>query len=282
MKFSKSIYIFLIIITLLIMSAYVYDKTTVQKNIVDIEVKSSQITEIKQVAEVTSNINNSNVLKIGAVSYPPYYYFEDGEFRGDFAEIAIEAFTRMGIKFEIKEYPWPRMLEMLKVGELDVLLDVYITEERLEYLDFSKEKFISYNEIFFKLADSDIEFSGDFSELSEYKIGTVEGFYYGDSFEKAVNDGIVNVEYVSSFDQNVFKLINKRTDLIISVATVGEKIIEELGYSDVIEPMEPFVNSADSYFAFSKSNNLKEVRDNLDEIIRQMYEDGTIEVIYNK
>jgi len=71
-------------------------------------------------------------------------------------------------------------------------------------------------------------------------------------------------------------------DLIVNIVAVGEKAIDDLGYSDMIEPLEPYINSEDSYIAFSKVNNLKELRDLYDETIRKMHEDGTIEAIYNK
>lgn len=281
MKLSKTNYILFttIIMTLLLVSAYLYTSNTAKADIKDLELSSNSQNKDESVDERTSEIE---LLKIGAVSYPPYYYFEDGEFRGEFAEIAIEAFNRMDINYEIKEYPWSRMLEMLKIGDLDVLIDVYITEERLEYLDFSVEKYISYNEAFFKLVESDIDFNGEFSKLSGYKIGAVDGFYYGDSFEKAVSDGILNVEIVSSLDQSVLKLINQRIDLMVSPEVIGEKVIGELGYSNVVESIEPYVSSADSHFAFSKVNDLKKIRDDLDEIIRGMYEDGTIDEFGNK
>ena len=271
MKSLRFSYVLLImtLLTLLIIAGCVPNDDTTQDIVPDIE-------------DVTDKADDTDVIKIGAISFPPNYYFEDSEFKGSAAEIVIEAFSRMGVEFEIKEYPWPRMMEMLKTGELDIIIDVQLSEERSEFLDFSSEKLISYNDAFFKLTDSDIAFNGDFNELSEYTIGTVQSFYYGNSFAKAVEDGIIKVEEASTFEQSILKLLNHRMDLIVNIVAVGEKAIDDLGYSDMIEPLEPYINSEDSYIAFSKVNNLKELRDLYDETIRKMHEDGTIEAIYNK
>ena len=279
------ILISLSLLLLLIMTGCVQDKGKVQ-DVNPIEDDSGQPTETEstegETSEGETTDEESNILQIGVVNYPPFYYIEDGEITGPTVETASEAFDRMNVKYEFKEYPWARVLEMMKSGELDVIIDLYLSDERMEFIDYSVEKAITHSEALFKLADSDIEFDGNYSTLNELTIGIVQGYYYGDDFDKAVKDGAINVEDVASSERNITKLINGRTDLIVDNVAINKVLIEKLGYSGMIVPLKPYINSEDSYTAFSKANNLKDIRDKFDETIRQMREDGTIDAIYGK
>lgn len=240
----------------------------------------------KEENELNNNIEipieNNKVLKIGAINFPPYYYFENGEFTGPTAEVIVEAFNRMGVEIEINQYPWARLLKSAEIGEIDIIVDVFITNKRLSYLKYSSKKLITHYNALFKLKTTEIKFNGDFTQINEYTIGYVKNYNYGKAFDRAVNNKILTLEEATSDKQNIEKLVNGRVKLVIGYLVPMNTMIDTLGYSDQIVSIEPYVNKQNSYLAFSKINNLDIIINQYNNAIRSMLKDGTIEDIYRK
>jgi ABC-type amino acid transport substrate-binding protein len=85
------------------------------------------------------------VLKMGVDrDFKPYEWIdENGKYKGLSADYMKLVQKYLGIKFEIvKDKSWAQILEMAKLGEIDMISDAVKTPERDKYLDFT-EPFIS-------------------------------------------------------------------------------------------------------------------------------------------
>ncbi len=81
--------------------------------------------------------------------YPPYIFEIDGKTVGVCAELAEEAFARLGIDVIYTQYPFPRMLMYGKTGGVDAVMLVFKTSNREAYL-YYPEHALSYEEnVFF-------------------------------------------------------------------------------------------------------------------------------------
>lgn len=242
--------------------------------------------EIKNEVQPTDIRPNSSyknrTIKIGVLEfYPPYEYMENGTMTGPGVEVVREAFTRMGYDFEIKPYPWVRILNMLKTGELDIGLDIYHTDERNDYLEFPESKYAVYPYVLFKRKDNPIAFSGDLNDLKNYSIGIIRGYSYGSDIDPLLNNNAYHFEASDSINQNFEKLENGRIDLIIEVLSSGNLTISEMGYNDSLEPINYVLSEDIAYPAFSKKNNLRELITEYDITFKNMVEDGSYEEIFN-
>ncbi|WP_449284623.1 substrate-binding periplasmic protein [Marinobacter sp. PE14] len=66
--------------------------------------------------------------------YPNYYKNAEQQWKGIDVEMVVALVERAGFKPNIVEIPWSRALMMARQGQVDVLVNVNITEERSEYL----------------------------------------------------------------------------------------------------------------------------------------------------
>lgn len=222
-----------------------------------------------------------NPLDIVTVDYPPYEYVEDNEIKGIAVEIVIEVFRRMDQPISLREIPWARALKDLEAGEIDGAIEVFHTEDRENYLDFSNEILLDEYISLFVLKNSTIEFSGDFNTLAEYTFGIRKGFSYGYKFDEAVRKGIIKNLVVQVYDsERLFNLLSTgRVDILI-----GDKYALPYQYSltkerQSIKRLKPDVQANPTYIVFSKKRNLKHVRDKFDNIIKQMKADGSYDEI---
>ena len=225
------------------------------------------------------------VVYAGAIHFPPMETIENGKFSGPGIEIVKEAFKRMGYEeeaFIIQDYPWKRILEMVKTGELDLVIDISYSDQRNEYLEYSEEQYAAYTKNLFALKETDVEFNGDLSELSDYKIGLVRGYKYGDAVVDAKDNKVIDYEEASTIHESLEKLINGRVPLIIEDHFAAELLFEELGHGDKVKMLEPAVDKTTTYIGFSRAKGITTLREMYDETIRVMKEDGTIDSIMNK
>ncbi len=81
----------------------------------------------------------NGIIHIGAVEYSPYYQISDKTAYGPVVEIIDLAFNEMDVQYELHSYPWNRLIEMAKSGHIDIVVDIYHTKEREEYLAYSSE-----------------------------------------------------------------------------------------------------------------------------------------------
>ncbi len=266
-KHYKSLYSLMLIIVLVLTGCTSNNLTTETRE------PENNVATVKEEARV---------IRIGAVDYAPFYYFDDETFSGPTAEVLIEAFKRMDMDVEIKKYPWLRLLELMKSGDVDIIVDVFVNEERLKYLDYSSEKLITHYTSLFARLDSEIEFAGDLSELDSYSVGIVEGYYFGEDVSNAIADGRISVDRTDTTELNIEKLYNRRVDIIIELLAIGETMLMQLEYSDEIKALQPSIYTESSYLGFSKVNDLQETIKLYDETINEMRNDGTIDAIYDK
>jgi len=232
--------------------------------------------------EGLTEIEGDRVIRIGAISKSPYYKFENGEAEGPVVEVLTEVFNQLNVEFELKPYPWNRMLKMVEEGELDIILDVYMTDERLEYMDFAKEKLVTQRHSFFKLANSEIAFDGDISKLNVKKIGTIRGYYYGEELANAAIEGSVEIFEAADRIENIEQLLNGRVSLIADLLEPCKAAINELGYSEMVEAIGSSIYEAESYVGFSKVRNHTELIDRYDAIVSKIRDEGRIDEIFKK
>uniref|UniRef100_A0A7C3RHS4 Transporter substrate-binding domain-containing protein n=1 Tax=Archaeoglobus fulgidus TaxID=2234 RepID=A0A7C3RHS4_ARCFL len=78
-------------------------------------------------------------LKVGVYDNPPMVFMEKGEVKGLFIDILEYVAKKEGWKVEYVYDSFPKLLEKLERGELDLVVDVAYTAERSEKFRFSKE-----------------------------------------------------------------------------------------------------------------------------------------------
>lgn len=221
-----------------------------------------------------------NTLELAITDYPPYEFMDNSHPQGISVEIVKEVFRRMEQPIKIKVLPWSRSLQFLKTGEIDIVIEVIKTKDRMEFMDFSTEILMIETTSLFVLESSNITFEGDLSKLKNYTFGIRKDFSYGKIFDNALKNNVITNYVIQIYDNNrlLDLLATKKIDIYVgdNYSTLYQYQIS--GIVEKIKKLTPDVESTPTYVAFSKKRELTKIREQFDFTLAELKSDGT----YNK
>lgn len=93
--------------------------------------------------------SDSSVLRIGVYDNPPKIFKENGEIKGFWADILDHIAEEEGWQVEYVHGTWSEGLERLEKGDIDIMVDVAVSEDREEIFDFhSEDVLLNWAEIY--------------------------------------------------------------------------------------------------------------------------------------
>ncbi|MBI9111865.1 ABC transporter substrate-binding protein [Maridesulfovibrio ferrireducens] len=181
-------------------------------------------------------------------SFPPLYYQENGKNKGSYCELLDLTFKEMKIPYTLSFMPWERALRMAETQKTDGIPGTAKTEKRARRLIFPEEPLSIIDIVLFYRNNEEFQFNGT-SSLAGKKIGTINGYSYGEEFDQ---NNLFIKEEVSSLKLNFLKLKAKRIDLVIAYKEVGLHTLQKLNLADQITYSPTPVHSSALYLAFSQ------------------------------
>lgn len=215
--------------------------------------------------------------------YPPAnYQTESGEFKGFLYDITIEAFEkRLGIPVEVSIFPWKRCQYLVQQGEYDMFLTIP-TPQRLEYALTTEEAVWVKRRIIYTYAghpkSEEIQTLRGLEEIKE-KGFTVLSYLGNGWVEAAVEGAGIPVEYASQVENMYKMLAGKRADIIIEEPSIALPNIEKLGLNSKILSTEGIGAESGFHLLIGKKSQHVDVLEQLNTVIKEMWQDGTIEKI---
>jgi len=207
-------------------------------------------------------------------SNPPFSFSNGDNVAGIYPDIVREIYRRMGREAVLVAYPWPRAILEAKRSASGIA-GIVKNSEREQYLDYTDpintERFVVY----YLDASKKIE---SVSDLKGLHVGVIRGWSYGNSIEGAIQAKLFYVEENISDRLNFRKLLTRRIDAVIAIEESGERVLKEL------QPeREVYTSGAlfelDIYMAFNKTLNKQNDIAEINSIIADLHEDGTIDRI---
>lgn len=188
---------------------------------------------------------------LGELDYPPFYFVEDGELRGAAVEIAEHVADTLDHELEYHRFPWARVQYFLRIGQIDMVILYFKTEERAQDAVYTDAPHLFESSYLAVPEHLSVEFDGDLKELADFSFLAVRGYWHGEQFDQA--------DYLHKIP------VNNEEELLKSLATrrnfigVGNKpaltlYAEELGVADKIRFLSPPIDRGPNYIAFSKAN----------------------------
>ena len=217
--------------------------------------------------------------------FPPYTLGVEGEAPGGgiAVDIISEIFRRLNIGTDMRLYPWNRCLAQMKAGRRDGLMMVIRTPEREEYMVFT-EPLVRDRWLFYHLADRDPPPAWEtYEDLRPYRIGITAGYGYGDEFLNAARTLSLSIDEVKSDLHNFRKLLAGRTDLFICLENVANKTFAmnpEL--KGRFRTCEKPLRELEMHMTFSKKSPAVRLLPEVNSVIRQMRQDGTMDKILGR
>ena len=132
-------------------------------------------------------------VRVGVFDYPPAIFRDsDGEVKGFFAELLLNAAAQEGWEIRCVHGSWSDGIERLRAGEVDLLTSVAYTEERAAFMDFGREHLLTvWGEVFVPEKSSiDTLF-----ELRGKRIGIMRGDHNARVFRNHVQSFEIGCDY---------------------------------------------------------------------------------------
>ena len=210
--------------------------------------------------------------------FPPLYYQVDGKNKGIYCKILDLTFKEMRIPYTLSYVPWERALRMAETQHSDGIPGTARTKERERFLIFPNEPLSVIDIVLFHRKDDDFKFDG-ISSLAGKRIGTIEGYSYGETFD---NSNLFSKEKVSSLKLNFLKLKAKRIDLVIAYKNVALYTLQNLNLTDQFSYSSTPVHRAALYLAFTKKYGHEELAKKFSQSLLKVKKRKAVQELFKK
>lgn len=192
----------------------------------------------------------SHLLISVSTGYPPFYFFtEDKQPAGICIDIIDQVAQKMGIAVEYVSYPWKRMLQYGRAGEVDAILPLFQTAEREQFLYFPAEALAIEENRFFTSTSSALEYSGRLADIIDHSVGVIDDYSYGREFDNLKFSGKT---VVMSQEQLIRLVLHQRVDFGIGNSKVIRYAAQRMGNAEQLRFLSPPVTSEPLFIGFSK------------------------------
>ena len=195
----------------------------------------------------------SEALVVGiSEGYPPYYYKQNGKITGVCVEVIDAVAREIGIEVVYKEFPWKRLMLSAEKGEVDAIMPLFKTEEREKYLKFNGLELASETNHFFTTDDSAVSYEGHFEELSQFRIGVVSEYSYGERFDSFEFQNKV----ITLSDKHLIEMfMYNRFDVGVGNRYVVHYYADMAGIAQNVKFLDPPIAREMLYLGFAKKGN---------------------------
>ena len=209
--------------------------------------------------------------------YPFSYRTEDGVLTGVMVDGMAEALKRNGLQLDIQEdRPWKRIIYDLEGGNVDMVLGAYWNSERAAKFHYSEVMGTDELRVFVKRG-REFPFTS-FADLIGRSGMHLLGGSLGDEFD-AFSEQYLDLQEIPQSDTIVTMLHKERADYGILGYVEGLKFMHSLGLEDHITALPKPILSNAMHVLISKSAPCAAHVDKINETIRQMQSDGTLDKI---
>lgn len=161
---------------------------------------------------------SNNSIKIALGEWPPYLTEKESGY-GIIAQIISDIFEEAGYKVEFTFFPWARAYEEARTGKVDGTAVWLKTPERLEDFYFS-DPLLHETHVFFHLANKSFTWE-TLSDIYNKSVGGIIGFSYGNEFDRACKNKLIQIHRVSTDKQAFNMLLSGRITIYPQEVHVG-------------------------------------------------------------
>jgi polar amino acid transport system substrate-binding protein len=199
--------------------------------------------------------------------YPPFNYFnKQNELVGFDVDVAKEVAKRLGVKLKPVTTEWSGIIEGLRSGIYSGILgSMAATEQRKKVVDFSVPYYYSGAQMFVR-ADAPFK---SVDELKDKAVGLVTGTTFEQDAKKL---GVTDIRLYKDDTHTLTELSNGVIAGVITDRVVGVNAMNSGKFN--IKPLGSPLRKEDIAVAFRRED--KSLTDEVNKILKQMHEDGTL------
>lgn len=232
------------------------------------------------------NKTDSDVKKIYVATqndYPPFDYVdESGKIVGYDVDVVKEIDKHLPqYEFEFITGPWATVVPSLEANKAQMIADqMSITPEREKKFLFSDPYFYSPLLIIVKKGRTDIQALDDLKgKTVEVSVGDSKTTFL-EEWNKA-NGNKITLKYTENSQPDIYKDIEAgRADATLNDIVMTNAIVEKTGVE--VEYVGKAIKSEGTVFVFNKDDQGKALKDDVNKVIKQLVDDGTLTKIAKK
>lgn len=166
----------------------------------------------------------SETLRITNGEWPPYLG-KHLPHHGIASHLIEEAFAQEGIQIQWEFYPWPRSLALAERGLRDGSAVWAHSPQRDQQFYFS-EPIITSRYVLFHRKDYPFDWQ-NIEDLAGHKLGAAQSYDYGEAFQQAERDGVIQVSRQTNELLGLQMLLAHRLDLYIIDQRVAQQLMQD-------------------------------------------------------
>lgn len=211
----------------------------------------------------------------GHSDYPPFMWQEGEGIVGVSAELSASVFRALQIEYAIRAVgPWKRVQEYAKRGKIDVIMGLYKTPERFQYIDFTLPYSDVPTSVFVKKGHSFL--FQNWNDLIGKKGTTLQGESFGGRMDTFIANKL-NVVRTFSMEASFIRLIEQRSHYLICGYYPCMIYARRSGYWDEVEILPNHVIAEQLRMGFSKNSRFKSRLPDVNREIKRLKQNGQIQ-----
>lgn len=207
-------------------------------------------------------------------AYPPYHWEENGVLVGASLDLLKQALPA-GVTARFVVYPWKRVLENARRGEIDLILSLRATPEREEYLVFTRAEAFSNPIVVFTRRDRVFALK-DWAALKGRTGGMSSGDMFGCGFDEYWRRELT-MDDAGDMERNFRKLDQGRIDYFVTGKYVGLAYAATNPYAAGVVVLEPPLCNEGIRFGFSKAGRCAGLVDAVNRRLEELGRQGVPE-----
>lgn len=201
---------------------------------------------------------------------PPYMYDDQGDARGLYPGIVTRVFELMGMTAKCKAVPWKRALDLSCQGQA-AIGGLYKTAER-ECIYAYSEPLYTERLMVYVNENNMFDFKG-LESLNDKNVGVLQGWSYGDGFDKARSANLFRTHSVNTDLKNFQILAESRTDCVIATR-ISATLVLKSGKFTAIRMLKTPLTINHTHIAFAKTPENKALVEQFNAALRKFKESG--------
>ncbi|WP_151702392.1 substrate-binding periplasmic protein [Nitrincola alkalilacustris] len=186
---------------------------------------------------------------LGELDYPPFYFKENGQFKGAAVEIAEQIAAQLGHQLVYVRYPWARVQNALEFGDLDMMILYFRTPERESKVVYTETPHLNESSHLFVRSNSNIDLLSSLDDLEDRLFGHVRGYAHGEQYD---NHQQLKKHLVPDERHLIRTLIVGGIDVAVGNKPAIMMVAELEGLEDEIVFLNTPIDIGPNFFAFSR------------------------------
>jgi polar amino acid transport system substrate-binding protein len=220
------------------------------------------------------------VIASGHPQYPPVMWKEGKNIVGVGPELTRMVFN--DLKIQVKSPymgTWDKVQDQAKQGKIDVLVGLYMTEERKASFEYSRA-FVKDPVVIFVAKGKTFPYA-KWDDLIGKKGISTTGDSFGHAFDKFIVEKLT-VTRLAKVEDIFAKLIDGTADYFIYAKYSGVFESDKLGIADKVEYLPVNASVEDFYLGISKKSSFVKYLPEINKKLEEFVKDGTVDKLVQK